>query len=111
MDYLEWAVFEKVDMRVGTVVHAEEATGVVKPAYRMRIDFGELGVKNSSAQLTEIYQVEDLIGKQVVAVVNFKPKQIGKFISECLVLGAVNDNGEVILLNPERKVPNGLKIS
>lgn len=111
MDYLEWADFEKIDMRIGTVIHAEPAIGVLKPAYRMQIDFGELGVKNSSAQITKLYQVEDLIGKQVVAIVNFKPKQIGKFISECLVLGAVNDNGEVILLNPERKVPNGLKIS
>lgn len=111
MQAIEWPDFEKIDIRVGTVIHAEEAVGVLKPAFRMQIDFGALGVKNTSAQLTRLYRVDELIGTQVVAVVNFKPKQIGKFVSECLVLGAVNENGEVILLNPERKVVNGLKIS
>jgi tRNA-binding protein len=110
MKYIEWADFEMIDMRIGTVIHAEPATGVLKPAYRMRIDFGELGVKNSSAQITKRYQVDELIGKQVVAVVNFKPKQIGKYISECLVLGVASESGDIILLIPERKVLNGLKI-
>ncbi len=107
---LNWQDFEKVDMRVGTVINAQIFAEAKKPAYKLEIDFGtELGIKKSSAQITELYLVEDLIGKQIVAVVNFKPKQIGPFMSECLVLGIYNKNG-VVLIEPNIKVENGEKI-
>ena len=103
--------FEKIDIRVGTIVSAIPFDKARKPAYQLEIDFGELGIKKSSAQITNLYKVEELSGKQVVAVVNFPPKQIANFFSECLVLGVVGAAGEVTLLHPERKVKNGLKIS
>jgi tRNA-binding protein len=101
--------FSKVDMRIGTVIHAEPFLEAIKPAYKITIDFGELGIKKTSAQITELYQPEMLIGKQVVAVVNFPPKQIANFISECLLLGAVNGK-EVTLLTTDLPAFNGLKI-
>lgn len=109
---LDWETFSKVDMRVGTIIHAEIFTEARNPAYKLTIDFGkELGVKKSSAQITTIYDVEALIGKQIIAVVNFPPKQIANMMSECLVLGVLGKDNDVILLQPERKVGNGWKIS
>jgi tRNA-binding protein len=102
--------FEKIEMRVGTIVHAQPFEKANKPAYQLEIDFGALGIKKSSAQITHHYSCEDLIGKQVIAVVNFPPKQIANFFSECLVLGVVGSEGEVVLLQPERKVENGSRI-
>ena len=107
---LTWVDFEKVDVRTGTVVAAELFPQARKPAYKLTVDFGELGTKRTSAQLTKLYQTDELIGKQVVAVVNFPPKQIATFISECLILGAIGDNGSVTLLQTERVTPNGLRI-
>lgn len=103
--------FEKIDIRVGTILQAEIFDKANKPAYILHIDFGnELGVKKSSAQITKRYTPADLVGKQIVAVVNFPPKQIANILSECLVLGVVGDNNDVILLQPEQKSANGLKI-
>jgi tRNA-binding protein len=102
--------FEKIEMRVGTIVHAQPFEKANKPAYQLEIDFGALGIKKSSAQITHHYSCEDLIGKQVIAVVNFPPKQIANFFSECLVLGVVGSEGDVVLLQPERKVENGSRI-
>ena len=107
---LTWEDFSKVEMRIGTVLSAEVFEEARNPAYKLLIDFGELGTKKSSAQITQLYQAEALIGKQVVAVVNFPPKQIANMMSECLVLGAIGKDKEVILLQPEREVENGLKI-
>ncbi|HEV8643462.1 MAG TPA: tRNA-binding protein [Methylomirabilota bacterium] len=105
-----WADFEKVDMRVGVVTDAREFPEARRPAYRLWIDFGPLGVKRSSAQITRHYRPEDLVGRRVVAVVNFPPKQIGPFVSEVLVLGAYDEAGEVILLHPDRPVTPGARI-
>ncbi len=102
--------FEKIDLRVGTIIHAQPFEKANKPAYQLEIDFGALGIKKSSAQITHHYSCEDLIGKQVIAVVNFPPKQIANFFSECLVLGVVGSEGDVVLLQPERKVENGSRI-
>lgn len=103
--------FAKVDMRVGRVVSAEDFPEARKPAYKLTIDFGpEIGVKKSSAQITEHYKKEDLIGRLVVAVVNFPPKQIGPFMSECLTTGAADNEGKVVLLGFDHDVPLGSKI-
>ena len=107
---ISWQDFEKVDMRVGVVTDAREFPEARRPAYRLWIDFGPLGVKRSSAQITAHYRPTELVGRRVVAVVNFAPKQIGPFISEVLVLGAYNEAGEVILLNPDQPVAPGSKI-
>ena len=108
---LSWTDFEKVDIRVGTIQQAEPFEGARKPAYKLWIDFGsELGIKRSSAQITVHYQPEALIGRQIVAVVNFPPKQIANFFSECLVLGVYDDNKDVVLLAPGKPVSAGLKI-
>ncbi len=108
---ISWSDFEKVEMRVGTVVEVLDFPEARNPAYKLSVDFGEdIGIKKSSAQITVLYSREELLGKQVVAVVNFPKKQIGPFMSECLVLGAVNGK-EVTLLEPNREVENGLRIS
>ena len=107
---LTWAEFEKVDMRVGVVLEAEPFPEARRPALKLRIDFGPLGIKRSSAQITDRYRADDLVGRTVIAVVNFPPKQIGPFVSEVLVLGAYNDKGEVILLRPDFDVTPGAKI-
>ena len=107
---ISWQDFEKVDMRVGVVTDAQEFPEARRPALRLWIDFGSLGTKRSSAQITAHYRPADLIGRRVVAVVNFPPKQIGPFVSEVLVLGAYNEAGEVILLNPDQPVAPGSKI-
>tara|TARA_R110000868_G_scaffold56488_7_gene174818 strand:- start:5169 stop:5504 length:336 start_codon:yes stop_codon:yes gene_type:complete len=98
--------FTKVDLRVGTIIEVNDFPKARNPAYQLTIDFGDLGIKKSSAQITTLYSKEDLLNRQIVAVVNFPKKQIASFMSECLVLGAVNEK-EVILLNPENKVKNG----
>lgn len=100
----------KVEIRVGTIVSAQVFEEARKPAYRMVVDFGPLGQRKTSAQITDLYRVEDLPGSQVVAVVNFPPKQIANLMSECLVLGSVADHGEVTLIQPERAVENGTRI-
>lgn len=106
---IDWSDFTKVEMRVGTVVEAEPFVKAKRPAYILHVDFGPLGIRKTSAQITSLYKPEELIGKQVVAVVNFPPKQIANIMSECLVLGAV-DGDDVTLLSTERKVENGLRI-
>ncbi|MAQ75702.1 MAG: tRNA-binding protein [Aquimarina sp.] len=108
---INWQDFEKVDMRIGTVIDAQVFEEVRNPAYKIWVDFGDLGIKKTSAQVTKLYDVDELIGKQVVAVVNFPPKQIATFMSECLILGGLAEDKEVILLQPERAVVNGTKIS
>lgn len=107
---LTWSDFMKVEMVVGTILSAETFEEVRNPAYKMLVDFGPLGQRKTSAQITKLYQPEELVGKQVVAVVNFPPKQIANMMSECLVLGGVSDNGEVTLIQPERRVENGTRI-
>ena len=107
---LTWQDFEKIEMRIGTILEVKDFPEARKPAYQLVIDFGvEIGIKKSSAQITMRYTKEDLIGKQIVAVVNFPKKQIGTFMSECLVLGAVN-NEDIVLLTSDIKVENGLRI-
>ena len=108
---ITWEDFEKVEIRVGTIIEAEDFPEAKSPAYKLRIDFGKFGTKKSSAQLTKLYKKEDLLNKQVIAVVNFPPKQVANFMSECLVLGVVLENKEVVLLKPERNVPNGYRIA
>jgi tRNA-binding protein len=107
---MDWTDFEKLDIRVGTILEAKELPKARKPAYQLRIDFGALGVKGSSAQITKLYEPANLIGRQIIAVVNFQPKLIAGFRSECLVLGIYDENNDVVLLSPERTVSNGLKI-
>ena len=107
---ISWTDFEKVEMRAGTVIEVQDFPEARNPAYKLQIDFGkELGIKKSSAQITERYTKEELLGKQVIAVVNFPKKQIGSFMSECLVLGAV-DGKSVTLLEPGKEVVNGLRV-
>lgn len=111
MKEISWGDFEKVVMCVGTIVEVNDFPKARKPAYQMVIDFGdEIGMRKSSAQITKRYAKEDLLNRQVVAVVNFPKKQIANFMSECLVVGAVGDEGDVVLLSPDFKIKNGLRI-
>ncbi|MDO5655843.1 MAG: tRNA-binding protein [Flavobacteriaceae bacterium] len=110
MELIHWSDFEKIEMRVGTILEAQEFTNARKPSYQLKIDFGSFGIKKSSAQITKHYSIGELIGKQVIAIVNFPPKQIANFFSECLVMGVYDENNDVVLLAPERKTPNGSKI-
>lgn len=107
---IEFSDFMKVEIRVGTIVAVEDYPEARKPAYKLEIDFGELGRKRSSAQITVHYKKEELVGKQVLAVVNFPPKQIGKFMSEVLTLGLPDSNGSVVLVAPTLPVPNGARL-
>ena len=107
---LTWEEFIKIDIRTGTIINAEVFDGVNKPAYKVQIDFGELGIRKTSAQLTKLYKPEDIIGKQILAVINFPKKQIKDFMSECLILGVIGEEGDVVLVETERKTLNGLKI-
>jgi len=108
---IAWDDFKKIEMRIGTIVSAEVFKEVKNPAYKLKIDFGDFGIKKTSAQITKLYNPEDLLGKQVVAVVNFPPKQIANMMSECLVLGGLGDNKEVTLLTGDKKVANGTLIA
>lgn len=107
---ITWDDFEKVEIRTGTILEVTEFPKAKKPAFQLSIDFGPLGVKQSSAQITHHYSKESLIGRQIVAVVNFPKKQIANFFSECLVLGVYDENNEVILLHPGKPVTNGQRI-
>ncbi|WP_111565752.1 tRNA-binding protein [Flavobacterium aquaticum] len=108
---ITWHDFEKVEMRVGTIIEINDFPKAKKPAYQLAIDFGvELGIKKSSAQITKRYTKEDLLGKQIIAVVNFPKKQIADFMSECLVLGSVGEENDIVLLTSDIRVENGLRI-
>jgi len=108
---ITWDDFEKIDIRVGTIINAEHFPEARKPSYKLVIDFGaDVGLKKSSAQITDLYNLNDLIGQQIIAIINFLPKQIANFKSECLVLGIYNEENKVILLQPQQKASNGLKI-
>lgn len=107
---ISWADFEKIDIRTGTILEARPFPEAIKPAYQLVIDFGALGIKQSSAQITKHYSPETLVGKQIIAVVNFPPKKIAHFFSECLVLGVYDENHQVILLEPNLPTGNGFKI-
>ncbi|MNV06996.1 tRNA-binding protein YgjH [compost metagenome] len=107
---LTWDEFMNVEMRVGTIISAEIFKEVRNPAYKITVDFGEFGIRKTSAQVTTLYEAEELVGKQIVAVINFPPKQIATMMSECLVLGGIGDNKDVTLLQPERPVKNGTRI-
>lgn len=107
---ISWEDFEKLDIRTGTIISAKDFAKARKPAYQLEIDFGLLGILKSSAQLTALYKVGDLTGKQIIAVVNFPKKQIADFMSECLVLGIYGENNDVTLLTPLSNVNNGLKV-
>jgi tRNA-binding protein len=110
MSQIEYGDFDKVDIRVGRILSAEPLQGARKPAYKLSIDFGELGTRQSSAQVTALYRPEELVGRHVVAVTNFAPKRIAGFMSEVLVLGAPDESGEVVLLSPDQAVPLGARI-
>ena len=107
---IEWSDFEKIDIRVGTILEINDFPKAKRPAWQLTLDFGELGIKKSSAQITDLYEQQELIGRQVLAVVNFPPKQIANFFSECLVLGVYTDKKEVVLVSPDRRVENGWKL-
>lgn len=108
---ISWADFEKVDLRVGTIIEVRDFPEARKPAYQLLVDFGaEIGLRKSSAQITKHYSKADLLHRQVVAVVNFPKKQIGKFMSECLVTGFADENGDIVLTAVERPLPNGVRL-
>ena len=104
---LDWETFQKVEIRVGTIIEAHPFPNAKRPAYRLKIEFGSSGILKSSAQITANYSLDELVGRQVVAVVNFPPKQVANFMSECLILGAYAEDGSVILLKPDELAPNG----
>ena len=111
MKEISWKEFEQVELRVGTVIEVKDFPEARKPAYKLIIDFGnDIGLKKSSAQITEHYKKSDLIGRQIIAVINFPPKQIGPFMSECLVTGLPDSDGRVVLISPDQKVENGSKL-
>lgn len=110
MEQITWNEFAKIELRVGTIIDVQDFPEAHKPAYRLTIDFGELGTRRSSAQITDMYKKEELTGRQVVCVVNFPPKQIGPFVSQCLTTGFADEMGRVVLAQPERHVPNGSKL-
>jgi len=108
---LTWNEFQKIELRAGTIVAVDEFPQARKPAWKLTVDFGkEIGVRRSSAQITDHYEEKDLLGKQVLAVINFPPKQIGPFMSECLVTGLIQDDGSVVLAVPDKPVANGLRL-
>lgn len=111
METISWSDFEKIEVRAGTVLEVSDFPEARNPSYKLKIDFGPYGIKQSSAQITRLYSKEELPGKQVIAVINFPPKQIANFMSECLVLGCVGDNKEFTLLHPGLDVANGTRIA
>lgn len=110
MQQISWTDFEKIEIRVGTILEINDFPEARKPAYKLRVDFGNFGILNSSAQITKHYTKEELIGRQVVGIINFPKKQIGKFMSEFLVTGFADENGDIVLTAVERNVPNGSKL-
>jgi len=110
MSTITWNDFEKVELRVGTIIKIEDFPEARKPAYKLTIDFGQYGTKKSSAQITDLYSADDLLGKQVVCVLNFEPKQIGPFVSEVLTTGFPDDQNRVVLVTPTHPVPNSMKL-
>jgi tRNA-binding protein len=110
MEQITWKDFEKVELRVGTIMEAHDFPKARKPAYKMKIDFGELGIKWSSAQITKHYTKEELIGRQIIAVINFPEKQIADFMSQCLVTGFADANGDIVLTSVDKPLPNGAKL-
>jgi tRNA-binding protein len=110
MEEINWNDFEKVELRAGTIIEVFDYPEARKPAYKVKVDFGELGLKMSSAQITKLYTKEELIGKQIVGVINFPNKQIGKFMSEFLITGFVDENGDIVLTTLNGHVPNGSKM-
>ncbi|AKD04589.1 tRNA-binding protein [Pontibacter korlensis] len=110
MEQISWQEFEKTDIRVGTIVAAEDFPGARRPAYKLQVDLGPLGIKKSSAQITKLYTKDELVGKQVLCVTNLGKKQIGSFMSEVLVTGFADENGAIVLAQPASKVPNGSKL-
>ena len=111
MEQITWDDFSRIELRVGTIIEAREFPEARKPAYKLKVDFGpDIGIKKSSAQITDLYTTDELIGKQIVGVVNFPPRQIGPFMSECLVTGFYRDDNAVVLAVPEREVANGAKL-
>ncbi|MGB1778847.1 MAG: tRNA-binding protein [Longimicrobiales bacterium] len=111
MAHISWDDFEKVELRVGTIRTVFAFPEARKAAYKLEVDFGaEIGVRRSSAQITDLYEADELVGRQVLAVVNFPPKQIGPFISECLVTGVPDEDGRVVLVTPDRPAPNGTRL-
>ena len=112
MELIEWSEFQKVELRIGTIVTVDDFPEARKPAYILHVDFGDkIGIKKSSAQITDIYNKDQLIGKQVMAVVNFPAKQIGPIMSECLVTGFPREDGAIVLATPDLNVPNGTKLA
>lgn len=110
MEEITWSDFEKVELIAGTILEVFEFPEAKKPAYKVKVDFGEFGIKMSSAQITKHYTKEELLGKQIVGVINFPKKQIGKFMSEFLVTGFADENGDIVLSSIDKKVPNGSKL-
>ncbi|HEY4323225.1 MAG TPA: tRNA-binding protein [Mucilaginibacter sp.] len=110
METITWRDFEKVEIRTGTILEAADFPQALKPAYKVRVDFGHLGIKWTSAQITKHYTKEQLIGRQILAVVNFPPKQIANFMSEFLLTGFADDNGDIVLASVEKPVANGSKL-
>ena len=110
MDQIAWVDFEKVEIRVGTIIEVDSFPQARKPAYKLTIDFGEFGIRRSSAQITDLYTPEELMNRQVLAVLNFPPKQIANFMSECLTTGVPDLEGKVVLIAPDRRVPNGARL-
>jgi len=112
MAEISWGDFQRVELRIGTITEVDEFPEARRPAWKLTVDFGEeVGIRRSSAQITDLYSAEDLLGRQVLGVVNFPPKQIGPFMSECLVTGFVTPEGPVVLAMPERPVPNGTRLA
>ncbi len=110
MEKITWNDFEKVELRAGTIINVEDFPEAKRPAYKITVDFGDFGVRKSSAQIVVLYKKEELIGKQILGVINFPPKQIGPFLSEFLVTGLYREDGSVVLVTTDKKVPNGAKL-